>query len=133
MLLLDRSRRITDHEIVANLFTVDGLQGSEEDVTIISTVRCNSKGSVGFLSKHQRTNVALTRARYCLWTFGNESTLMNSDTIWKKLIIDAKNHGCFYNVSQDKNLAEAVMLALFELGQLDNLFITDSLLFNEAK
>ncbi|KAL8194025.1 hypothetical protein R6Q57_026267 [Mikania cordata] len=122
-----------DNYFTVNVRSVDGFQGSEEDVIIISTVRCNSKGSVGFLSNHQRTNVSLTRARYCLWILGNESTLMNSDTIWKNLIIDAKDRGCFYNVSQDTNLAEAAVLALFELGQLDNLFTTDSLLFNEAK
>ncbi|KAJ6738455.1 P-LOOP CONTAINING NUCLEOSIDE TRIPHOSPHATE HYDROLASES SUPERFAMILY PROTEIN [Salix koriyanagi] len=73
--------------------SVDGFQGSEEDVIIISTVRCNASGSVGFLSNLQRANVALTRARYCLWILGNGATLVNSDTIWKKLVTDAKERG----------------------------------------
>jgi superfamily I DNA and/or RNA helicase len=41
--------------------SVDGFQGGEEDIIIISTVRCN--GSIGFISNRQRTNAALTRAR----------------------------------------------------------------------
>lgn len=43
--------------------SIDGFQGGEEDVILLSTVRCNGNGSVGFLSNCQRANVALTRAR----------------------------------------------------------------------
>lgn len=52
-----------DPRFSVNVRSVDGFQGGEEDVIIISTVRCNVNGSIGFLSNRQRANVALTRAR----------------------------------------------------------------------
>ena len=44
--------------------TIDGFQGGEEDIIIMSTVRCSDSHSLDFISKPQRINVALTRARY---------------------------------------------------------------------
>ncbi|KAF3457713.1 hypothetical protein FNV43_RR02371 [Rhamnella rubrinervis] len=92
--------------------SVDGFQGGEEDVIIISTVRSNEKGSVGFLSDHKRMNVGLTRARHCLWILGNAETLMRSGSIWLKLVVDAKNRKCFHNAEEDKNLTHAITVAL---------------------
>ncbi|KAM1963861.1 hypothetical protein ACFX15_044397 [Malus domestica] len=91
--------------------SVDGFQGGEADLIIISTVRCNGKGSVGFLSNRQRANVVLTRARHCLWILGHESTLINSNSIWKKLILDAKKRECFFNADEDEKLAQAISAA----------------------
>ena len=46
--------------------TVDGFQGGEEDIIILSTVRSNYQRSLEFVSKPQRVNVSITRARYVL-------------------------------------------------------------------
>ncbi|KAL7235387.1 hypothetical protein ACSBR1_018813 [Camellia fascicularis] len=113
--------------------SIDGFQGGEEDLIIISTVRCNRRGSVGFLSNRQRTNVVLTRARHGLWILGNGATLMNSGTVWGKLVLDAKARGCFYNANDDNNLAQAVVGALVELNQLDTLLKIDSPLFSDTR
>ncbi|KAM3749893.1 hypothetical protein ACB098_05G220000 [Castanea mollissima] len=113
--------------------SVDGFQGGEEDVIIISTVRCNKNGIVGFLKNHQRTNVALTRARYCLWILGNEATLTKRNTIWKELVIDAKKRRCFYNAHEDKGLAQAITVALVGCNQMHILLNMDSFLFRKAR
>ncbi|KOM47107.1 hypothetical protein LR48_Vigan07g081100 [Vigna angularis] len=99
--------------------SVDGFQGGEEDIIIISTVRSNGSGKVGFLTNAQRANVALTRARYCLWVVGNAATLVCSDSVWRKLVLDAKKRGCFYNADDDKRLVQAIDMAAFEFDMLE--------------
>ncbi|HEX3872147.1 MAG TPA: AAA domain-containing protein, partial [Pirellulales bacterium] len=55
--------------------TIDGFQGREKEAVVISLVRSNPKGEVGFLSEIRRTNVALTRARRKLIVIGDSATL----------------------------------------------------------
>ena len=55
--------------------TVDGFQGQERDVIIISLVRSNDAGEIGFLADLRRMNVAITRARMKLIVIGNAATL----------------------------------------------------------
>ncbi|CAN6249869.1 unnamed protein product [Urochloa humidicola] len=88
--------------------SIDGFQGGEEDIIILSTVRSNSDGVVGFLSNRQRTNVCLTRARYCLWILGNSTTLLRSGSIWADLVHNAKDRRCFFNGSSDKAISRAI-------------------------
>ena len=55
--------------------TVDGFQGQERDVIIISMVRANNDGQIGFLRDLRRMNVAITRARMKLIILGDKNTL----------------------------------------------------------
>jgi ATP-dependent RNA/DNA helicase IGHMBP2 len=55
--------------------TVDGFQGQERDLMMISLTRSNDKGEIGFLSDTRRMNVALTRAKRKLILIGDSSTL----------------------------------------------------------
>jgi ATP-dependent RNA/DNA helicase IGHMBP2 len=55
--------------------TVDGLQGREKEAVVVSLVRSNEQGEVGFLAELRRLNVALTRARRHLTVIGDSATL----------------------------------------------------------
>ncbi|XP_068331779.1 uncharacterized protein [Pyrus communis] len=110
--------------------TVDGFQGGEEDIIIMSTVRSSKDQSLEFISKPQRINVSLTRARHCLWILGNERTLSNSESVWKALVLDAKIRQCFFNADEDKDLAKSILEVKKEFEQFDDLLNPDSLLFS---
>ena len=64
--------------------TVDGFQGQERDVILISLVRSNDEGQIGFLKDLRRMNVAMTRARMKLIILGNKDT-MTKHPFYKKL------------------------------------------------
>lgn len=70
---------------VISVNTVDGFQGQERDIIIISLVRSNDNGQIGFLSDLRRMNVAMTRARMKLIIFGDKATLQHH-AFYRKLI-----------------------------------------------
>lgn len=80
--------------------TVDGFQGSEMDVIILSCVRSSqfnrNSPSLGFLRDYRRMNVAVTRAKLSLWIVGNCDMLVG-DPVWKAMIDDAHRRNLIRN------------------------------------
>ncbi|KAL8009602.1 putative transcription factor IIS, P-loop containing nucleoside triphosphate hydrolase [Plasmopara halstedii] len=76
--------------------TVDGFQGREKDVIVFSCVRSSKKGGIGFLRDIRRLNVAITRARFCLYVVGNVETLVRDKT-WAALVKSARDRKLIIN------------------------------------
>ncbi|KAE8790127.1 putative ATP-dependent helicase [Hordeum vulgare] len=110
--------------------SIDGFQGEEDDIIILSTVRSNERGGLGFLADNRRTNVALTRARHCLWIVGNATTLYGSGTVWKNLVDDARSRKCIINASNDATMCK---LILHVKQELDDLLNADSAIFSNTR
>jgi len=79
--------------------TVDGFQGREKEVIIISLVRSNPDEEIGFLDDLRRLNVALTRAKRKLIVIGDSKTLSSNDT-YRRFINFVKEKGKFVPVNQ---------------------------------
>ena len=71
--------------------TVDSMQGGEKDIIILSTVRSNAGGRIGFLDDYRRFNVAFTRPRKSLIVIGNSKTL-GTDPEWSRFISHTQNN-----------------------------------------
>lgn len=76
--------------------SIDGYQGQESDLVIISLVRSNTKSEIGFLKDYRRMNVAMTRAKYHLAIIGDSVTLSN-DAFYAAIIDHAQESGQYHS------------------------------------
>lgn len=76
--------------------TIDMFQGDENDFIIVSLVRCNARGAIGFLAEQSRRCVAQSRARCGMFIIGSAATLMHrSSSSWNWLLESMmKDEGC---------------------------------------
>ena len=95
-----QNQKLDSARVVVN--TVDGFQGSEKDVIVISCVRGGAKG-IGFLQDEKRLNVALTRAKKSLIVVGNMNTLKDNP-MWSNFLQDAQDRNVWRKFSEIKSL-----------------------------
>ncbi|KZV98838.1 hypothetical protein EXIGLDRAFT_763074 [Exidia glandulosa HHB12029] len=93
--------------------TVDGFQGQEKDIIILSCVRAGpGVTSIGFLSDVRRLNVSITRARSSLFILGHAATLHRSDQTWKTIVDDARARSLLVDVERNTFSSTGTMQAV---------------------
>jgi helicase required for RNAi-mediated heterochromatin assembly 1 len=68
-----------------NVMTIDSYQGEENDVVLLSLVRSNDRGNLGFVGVENRACVALSRAKHGFFIFGNADCLVAGSKLWTKV------------------------------------------------
>ncbi|MCO5576944.1 hypothetical protein L7F22_030765 [Adiantum nelumboides] len=128
--LIERFLNQKMEPLIVDVNSVDGFQGQEKDIIILSTVRANDSGVIGFLKDYRRLNVAITRARYCLWIVGCKKTLSARQNVWTRLLQDINQRGLLRRVADDDKLAKAVIKAKSDMGKYFDLLNMDSAFFS---
>ena len=77
--------------------SVDGFQGREKEAVVLSMVRSNAEGELGFLGETRRMNVALTRARRKLIVIGDSATL-GGDPFYAEMLAHFESIGAHRSV-----------------------------------
>ena len=80
--------------------SVDGFQGREKEAIVVSMVRSNPEGEIGFLNDVRRTNVAFTRARRKLIVIGDSATLSNHP-FYQRMLTHFEGIGAYSSVWEE--------------------------------
>jgi superfamily I DNA and/or RNA helicase len=83
--------------------SVDGFQGREKEAVVLSLVRSNAEGEIGFLADVRRTNVALTRARRKLLVVGDSATL-SALPFYQRLFEYFESIGAYHTVWEEETV-----------------------------
>ena len=77
--------------------TIDSFQGQEQETVIVSLVRSNEEGVIGFLKDYRRMNVAITRAKEQLFVIGDSATI-GGDEFYNTFLSYVETHGSYRTV-----------------------------------
>ncbi|HKL23862.1 MAG TPA: AAA domain-containing protein, partial [Candidatus Nanoarchaeia archaeon] len=86
-------KRIENNNIEVD--TVDGFQGREKEIIILSLVRSNKNSNIGFLKDLRRLNVSITRAKKKLIIIGDSNTIKTNQTYYRLIDYIKENDGYF--------------------------------------
>eukprot|EP00929_Paragymnodinium_shiwhaense_P039270 TRINITY_DN20652_c0_g1_i2.p1 TRINITY_DN20652_c0_g1~~TRINITY_DN20652_c0_g1_i2.p1 ORF type:complete len:1666 (-),score=480.01 TRINITY_DN20652_c0_g1_i2:338-5335(-) len=101
-------QKMRDHHLTSCIActAVDNFQGEENDIIVVSLVRSNRSGTMGFLAVENRINVALTRAKHGMFIIGNADMMQKND-LWSKI---------FATMGSDGSIGDALPLIEPESG-----------------
>ncbi|XP_064087988.1 NFX1-type zinc finger-containing protein 1-like isoform X2 [Macrobrachium nipponense] len=101
LFLLKKVQRKFEECQGVRICVVDNFQGEENKIILLSLVRSNEGGVVGFLKKENRICVALSRAKHGLYVIGNMKQLQDSSDLWKQI---------FKDLNDDNSIGSSIVL-----------------------
>ncbi|RHY35059.1 hypothetical protein DYB32_000467 [Aphanomyces invadans] len=105
--------------------TVDGFQGREKEIIIVSCVRTLRGGDNSFWGDVRRMNVSLTRAISSCWVVGN-SNLLQESPAWAELLDDCKRRGVYHKVAAQTPISDMCRMTVYKgLGLDQSILLAD--------
>lgn len=101
-----------------HISVVDEYQGEENEIIVLSLVRSNAEGIIGFLRAENRVCVALSRAKKGFYMIGNMEILSRNSPLWRKVKESLQKLNCIGNY-----LFQMLLLVLFINGLSSSQFV----------